>query len=139
MKRVLTIERFTRHSILVIFLVGMTSLGCGKSVPTGTVQGKVTLNGQPYDNAVVAFMCLDTGYVALADIQSEGAFVIAEPVPVGNYTVYLAPKADPGGGDEPRPVTIDQSIPDKYWNESSSDIKIDVKEGENDVAVELKN
>jgi len=28
-------------------------------------------------------------------------------------------------------VTIDTSLPDKYWNESMTDLSVDISEGEN--------
>lgn len=116
--------------------------GCTKTEPTGTVQGKVLLNDQPYADSSVVFLSPTTGEGASADIQPGGTFRLDKPLKVGKYTVYLAPKAvaPQGGAGEPMemPVTIDESVPDKYWNEASSDITIEVTEGENDVTVQLK-
>jgi hypothetical protein len=50
--------------------------------------------------------------------------------------MYLAPKVA-GATEEPTAVAIDQTVPTKYWNEASSDIKIDIVEGENNVSVPL--
>jgi len=111
--------------------------GCGSSKSTGTVKGSVTLGGAPYADAAVVFLSMDTGQGSSVDIQSGGSFELPEPIPTGTYTVYLAPKAAEAG-DQPKPVSIDQAVPDKYWNEAASDIKIEVKEGENSVTVELK-
>ncbi len=124
--------------MLTIALVAMLVAGCGKADPVGTVEGTVTLNGEPYSDAAVIFLSMATGQGGTADIGPGGSFKIANPLPVGTYTVYLAPKlGEPTG--EAQPVTIDQSVPDKYWNEAASDISIDVSEGPNSVQVQLEN
>ncbi len=85
-------------------------------------------------------MNLTSGDHGKAPIQTDGTFRIGKELPVGEYTVYLAPKST-GSGEkddgQPQAVTMDTSVPDKYWNEASSDIKIEVKEGKNDVVVKL--
>jgi hypothetical protein len=103
----------------------------------GTVQGTVTLDGAPYADAAVIFLSMETGQGASGDIQSGGTFSLSDPLPVGTYTVYLAPKAV-AETDQPSPVTMDRTVPEKYWNEAASDIKIDIQEGPNAVTVELK-
>ena len=114
-----------------------TFSGCDKSKPMGTVKGTVTLDGKPYADASVVFLSLKSGQASSADIQAGGTFQLPSPLPVDTYTVYLAPKAE-ATSDEPKPVKIDEGVPDKYWSEAASDIKIEVKEGENDVQVQLK-
>ncbi|MBC8873920.1 MAG: carboxypeptidase regulatory-like domain-containing protein [Planctomycetes bacterium] len=126
---------------LVVVAASLSSVvfvGCGKSTPEGTVQGKVTLDDAPYADATVVFLSLETGQAGSADIQSDGTFRVEAPLPVGTYVVYLAPKADEDMGEQPKPETIDQTVPDKYWDEGASDIKIEIHEGENDVPVPLK-
>ncbi len=114
--------------------------GCSPSVPMGTVSGTVTLNGQPYDDAAVMLLDLDSGQAAGADIQPGGSFKIADPLPVGTYKVYLAPPSQTEEEAEmAKPITIDTSVPDKYWNEASTDVTITVEEGENTAVVELKS
>jgi hypothetical protein len=134
---VFALQRLPVPLLVLSCLVFAATAGCGSSKPMGTVKGTVTLDGTPYAEAAVIFLSLTTGQAASADIQAGGAFELPAPLPTGTYTVYLAPKAA-GAADEPKPVSIDQAIPDKYWNEAASDIKIDVKDGENDVKVELK-
>lgn len=132
--------------VLALCLVSIVIIGCGTSDRTGTVQGKVTLDGASYSGASVVFINLETGKGGAAEIQSDGTFRIETPMPVGSYTVYLEPKAaaseptDPSvAGFESATSEIDESVPAKYWNEAESDIKIEVAEGTNDdVEIPLK-
>jgi hypothetical protein len=102
------------------------------------VHGKVLLNDAPYSDASVVFTCLDTGRGGVAPIQADGTFRIATPLPIGTYKVYLEPKAIEDEGEQPTPVYMSDEIPAKYQNETSSDISIEVVEGDNDVTVPLK-
>jgi len=121
--------------------------GCSESVPTGKVKGKVLFDGEPYSGAAVVFMNTSSGQGGTANIQPDGSFTIAEPIPVGKYVVYLAPEIPEADGTEsgeegaegPAPVYMhaDESVPAKYWNEADSDITCDITEGSNDVTVEL--
>jgi hypothetical protein len=131
-------SKFSLPALVVALLplLFVAIAGCGGGQPTGTVKGKVTFDGAPYTDASVIFLDMETGQAGSANIQAGGTFAIEKPLPVGTYTVYLAPKPVEQTA-EPVPVTIDETVPDKYWNEASSDIKIEVEEGENDVAVEL--
>ena len=135
-----------RHRLLsttmvggVILLAGilLSLAGCSKSEPLGTVQGKVTLNGQSYSNARLNFLGKGTGAASAAEIESNGAFRVETPMKVGTYTVFLAPKttADP---DHPSPSPgIDPKVPATCWNEATSLVKIEVKAGQNEVPIEL--
>ncbi len=139
-------KRFPSWAVLSVSLLSTVIIGCGTSVSTGTVQGKVTLDGAPYTGASVVFSSLETGQGGAAEIQSDGTFSIETPLPVGSYTVYLEPKAgasepvDPSvAGFESAGSEVDESVPSKYWSEAESDIKKDVAEGANDdVTIELK-
>ncbi len=127
--------------VAVASLSSIVLVGCGGTpTPAGTVQGNVTLSGAPYTNTetAVVFLSLETGQAGSADIQSDGTFQIETALPVGTYSVYLAPKVGEDTAEEPTPVTNDQAVPEKYWNEASSDISIEVVEGKNEgVTVQL--
>jgi hypothetical protein len=124
--------------VMAAGLLALVIAGCKKSAPTGNVQGKVLLNDAPYADAAVVFLSPTTGQGGTADIQPGGTFRLEQPLPVGKYTVFLAPKSGGAAEEEPKPVSIDQAVPDKYWNEASSDISVDVNEGENDFTIPLK-
>ncbi|WP_166827524.1 carboxypeptidase regulatory-like domain-containing protein [Thalassoroseus pseudoceratinae] len=115
--------------------------GCSSGPATGTVEGTVTLDGEPYEKGIVNLIDLQTGQAGNAEISTGGKFSISEPIQVGTYSVFVTPVAPPmpTDGSPPPPVVVDQSIPDKYRNESMTDIKVEVKEGSNTVAVEMKS
>ncbi len=131
---------FVCLSALLLGLLGLLAGGCGDSTgPTGTVQGKVLLGETPYTDASVVLLDPQTGQAGSADIQPDGSFTISTPLPTGTYTAFLAPESageTPNG--QPQPVTIDESVPEKYWNESTSDIQVEVNEGMNNVTIQLK-
>ena len=131
-------NRLLSSTVVVLSVLSVVFVGCGKSDPTGTVHGNVTLNGEPYSDAAVAFTSLDTGRGGIAQIQDDGSFRIETPLLVGTYKVYLEPKAlEVEETAQPQPIRMSDEIPAKYWDESSSDISIEVVEGDNEVTVPL--
>ena len=127
--------------IVLTLLCGSVILaaGCSSKPQTGTVTGTVKYDGKPYSNAGVMFLSLETGNGSGGDIQPDGSYSQADPIVVGTYTVYLAPKApDLKPGEQPPAAYMDKTVPEKYWSEASSDIKIDVKEGPNVVPLDIK-
>lgn len=128
--------RSTQGTALSMVLLIVFCLGCSQEDPKGTVKGKVEYNGKPYTEAAVCFVDLTSGMAASDNIEDDGTFQL-EPLPLGTYKVYLAPKiGDPLA--EAKPVKIDNSIPSKYWNESATDISHEVTAGINEMTVELK-
>ncbi len=127
----------TTFSLLGLLLI---TAGCSKGNPTGTVSGTVTVKGKAYTDASVMFVSLTTGHGAGGDIDGSGKYKLSDPIPVGQYTAYFAPKSIPPdqGTAAPVPVHMDKAVAQKYWSESSSDLKFDVKEGPNDIAIEIK-
>ncbi|WP_146393000.1 carboxypeptidase-like regulatory domain-containing protein [Allorhodopirellula solitaria] len=113
------------------------SVGCSQAPPVGTVEGTVTLNGKPYDDAAVMFLDATTGQAAGTDIEDGGQFRLKESIPTGTYSVYLAPRTVPMEEGSPEAVKIDKSVPEKYWNEATTDVQAVVNEGENSVTIEL--
>lgn len=129
--------------LLCASVVVLLSVGCSSGEPpkpSGTVSGTVALNGQPYTDAAVVFFSLQTGQAASANIGEDGKYRILNPLWVGTYQVYLAPKLEENLEQaEAKPVYMDQSIPEKYYNETTTDIICTLIEGQNSFAVELKD
>jgi hypothetical protein len=133
------IRRLPGLPMVLACLVTALLFGCGKTTPTGSVKGKVTLDGAPYTEGAVVFISPDSGQAGTADIQSDGSFTIQTPLPVGSYKVFIAPKSAgaEAGGDEPVEESLKEPVPDKYLTESTTDIVIDITEGDNDVTVAM--
>lgn len=111
--------------------------GCGSSKPTGTVSGKVTFQGEPITEGEVLLVSDDKTNGGTAKLDSSGTFKISQPVPVGNYTVCVTPPPLEMA-DDPSQVQPPQSkIPDRYYSELTSDLKREIKEGENMLEIEL--
>lgn len=130
-----------RLGLLAIIAVALFLVvpGCGqKSKPKGSVAGKVTLNGQPYGDASIVFLNSGTGQGGSVNLNPDGSFQLPQKLEVGTYIVYLAPKAEEDPAAEPKPVSIDKTVPEKYWNEATSDIRVEVKAGSNNFPIELK-
>jgi hypothetical protein len=125
---------------LVVCAAGAALAGCSSEseFPMGHLSGVVLIDAEPFDlDADLMFFDPSTGQAVSAAIKEHGDFEVAEPVRVGTYTVYLAPKASLAEGAEPAPVTIDSTLPDKYWNEATSDLKVTVSEGGEDKKVSI--
>jgi hypothetical protein len=74
-------------------LVVMT-VGCGGGEATGTVKGKVTLDGEAFGGVSMILVSPKSGKGGNANVQSDGTFTIENPLPVDDYTVYMAPQSD---------------------------------------------
>ena len=134
-------RRLTLVQVVLACFVAVSFVGCAKTDPTGLVAGKVTLDDVPYAaDSSVMFMSRETGQAGTADIQPDGTFSLTTPLPVGSYVVFIGPKSatTEDGSEEPSEEKIDPSLPTKYLNEVTTDIKIEIVEGPNDVVVPLK-
>jgi len=129
-------------------------IGCSSEGPQGTVSGTVTLNGEPVKEGLVSFMS-SQGHASQGKIAAGGAYTLETPLPPGEYMVSVGPPPiteAPGGlmpgqeGKESDPASHyaaqsapqQSDIPTDYWNEVTSGLKVTVKEGANQVPIELK-
>ncbi len=98
------------------------------------------MDGESYGgDAAVTFMSPDTGQAGAGNVQPDGTFALKKPLQVGSYVVFVGPKVSESadGTMEPGDEKFDDSLPEKYRSEATSDIKIDITEGQNDVTVPL--
>ena len=131
-------DKLTRF--LLIALTALPFLGCTKTTPTGTVKGTVQVKGKPYTEAAVMIVSLATGHGGTAEIDAQGNYELKTPVPTGEYSVYFAPKEIPAAAATaaPLPMVQDKKIPDKYWDEAGTDLKVTIKEGVTEFPIDIK-
>jgi hypothetical protein len=115
--------------------------GCAGS--EATVTGKVTIDGEPAKSGTVTFYADGTGPAATGNIESDGRYSLStgtdKGLPAGSYIAAVAvveviQPADPRS--EPIPKLLS---PEKYQVPATSDLKVEVKPGANDVPLELKS
>lgn len=138
MRMLQVIRRRTLECLLLT--VSVWGVGCGDAaIPTGSVSGTLEANGEPKGDVQLILLSLETGQGGSADVSPDGSFDFPQEIQVGNYVAYLAPKAaEPSADGQPASVSMDTKIPDKYWNESTSDLSVEVKEGENKVGLVIE-
>jgi hypothetical protein len=105
--------------------------GCGSpALPTGSVSGKVTYNGQPLTAGVVTFINEKAGIGASSEIDASGSYRVAS-IRTGEYNGAIhrqPPKPEsPKQDAEARKL----NIPDKYQAPQTSGLTATVKEGKN--------
>jgi hypothetical protein len=150
---------FAKSLRLALFGV-LAVVGCGgdSKGPTGTISGKLTVNGQPAPAKTQVFFLSNTGDATSAEVAGDGTFTIMG-VTVGSYQVSIKPPAatsenvspeeamrmmygtEPGGkGSNPNAFASEGAvkIPEKYTSFADSGITFEVKEGVNDFALDLK-
>jgi hypothetical protein len=109
------------------------------------VHGKVTLNGQPLSEGQVNFYSGTTGVGSDVSVKPDGTYALPQPIAVGDYVIYVTPPVpvpDDPGPDAPAAPSVEHKgpravIPGRYRTEATSPLKSTVKEGANEIAIEL--
>lgn len=131
-----------RFGMFCLLLLGVLLTGCQpkEELPiTGLVSGNVTFNGKPVAAGVISFENKQDGVGATAKI-ADGKFTFDGGVSAGHYQVTVSPpQAEPPPLNAP-PQAPQQynDIPAKYRSSSTSDLTVDIVEGENKVDFALK-
>ena len=116
--------------LFVLFSIPIATLGCGDSLKLGTVQGTVTLDGQPLAGVMVQFHSDAGGRPGSGVTGSDGKYELIygngrEGTLVGPSKVEITTVWPHGAPEEGESETI----PAKY--NSNSTLKRDVLEGDN--------
>ena len=112
--------------------------GCGESgPPTGTVSGRLTIGGAaPPEPVLINFINSTIGQGSSATTNPDGTYALAQPLHVGEYTVYFERIVEASG-----PVSTAQEqlsvVPKAYRTEQSSPLKKTVNEGDNTIDLEV--
>jgi hypothetical protein len=128
-------------SASVLFLA---AAGCGPNA--ARVSGTVTLDGQPLTTGNVSFHPDgDSGAPAYGQIDAQGRYSLSTGsdagLPPGKYVAVVVATKDPpkpydATGAEIPPIPI---TPAKYSQVSTSDLRVDVKSGQNDIPLALQS
>lgn len=100
-----------------------------KPANNATVSGTVTLDGKPVSGANVGFFSMQFGMAGHTTLDKEGNFKLPDPIAPGDYQIYFLT-------DNGQPL---RGMPAKYMSETSSDHSVSVKEGENQLVIEIKS
>ncbi len=129
---------------LLAIVVISTVAGC--SGAAASVSGTVTLDGQPLTTGNVSFYPDgDVGAPAYGQIDAQGRYSLKTGseagLAPGGYTVVVLATKDPpepydktGAENPPIPIT-----PGKYGRVETSDLKVQVKAGGNDIPLALQS
>ena len=133
------------------FLGLLTCTGCGKSVPSGTVTGKVLLEGKPVPAGCTVSFVSDK-FTAAGKVGTDGSYTLLDAgkpnIFAATYKVSVASPAQRmsdadydklmtagGTGAAAPPPAV---IPEKFQNPATSGLSYPVKEGLNTIDIDLK-
>ena len=120
----------------IVVVLGLA--GCGSN-GRSTVEGMVTLNGQPIESGAMSFRPLDGKTPTVGCFITAGCFRLQ--VPIGSMRVEITAMEKSGKGvstAQGAPVEVDlvtEAIPERY--NAKSELVIDVKQGVNRVTYAL--
>ncbi len=130
-----------RFCLSLLLVVPLGLLGCGDGVSKGTVNGTVSLDGQPLKEGVVNFEAVDGKSGSSSAAIKDGAFTAS--VPTAEMKVMFSASKVLGKKkmyDTPDSPTVDETvelIPAKY--NTSSTLKLTVKSGTQSEKYELQS
>jgi hypothetical protein len=115
-------------TLAALALVLASAGGCGPAKQeaaeaTAQASGSVAVNGKAVREGTVGFFSLGSGASGQASLDKAGKFQLESPLPPGEYTVYLSGASN---------------VPEKFQSETSSDYRVTLKEGANDLTIDLK-
>lgn len=131
--------------ILLVAIVVCALTGCGSGEVRGRIAGKVTFQGTPLSEGLVFFSNNDKGIHMSGEVKSDGAYEIITAkgagLPLGIYQVRVRPPLEPLptgamlGAPKPKEHP---NIPEKYREYETSDLTLTVKEGQNQLDIDMK-
>tara|TARA_R110002095_G_scaffold190094_2_gene167789 strand:- start:4087 stop:4488 length:402 start_codon:yes stop_codon:yes gene_type:complete len=133
---------------VVVLFVCLTAIGCGGAntdLPsTAPVTGRVTYQDQPVSNGLVTFHPANGSKPASGQTGKNGDFTLStfergDGAIFGKHKVTIVAYQE---GQDVSIVSADKlayAVPKKYVNEATTSLEAEVKEGTNDIVLELKD
>ncbi len=126
---------------VLIVLLCAPFVGCSSSTTHGTVQGTVTLDGQPLREGVVRFVPLNGSSQTASAAIEEGEFTAT--VPTGLARIECSAPMVTGKqkmydtADSPEVDIVGELLPERY--NVRSELQLEVHAGKQDYALELSS
>jgi hypothetical protein len=112
--------------------------GCGSS-HDASITGHVTLDGSPLTSGTVTFHPAAGGAIAYGQIDSQGNYAVKtgreSGLTPGSYVVTVVATGEPSKGMDESPGEL--LTPARYGSVEESDLKFEVKAGENTIDIPL--
>ncbi len=127
------------RSVVAGFLALAFLSGCGpKGPPMGTVSGKLLIAGAgPKEPTRVTFINNSIGQGAGATVGDDGGYKLDLPLPPAEYKVFVSKILADTGGPVSTAKELLMSVPKEFRNEDTTPLKYQVKEGPNDINIEI--
>lgn len=124
---------------LLLVCGAVLTVGCGGEAapPTGTVSGTIAFKKPTAAQLDLMIIDPQTGKAASTQVGPEGEFSFGSPMLVGEYIAYFAPQMDPNV-QQAVAVKIDRTIPEMYWNEIQSPLRVSISEGSNTASLQVE-
>ena len=122
---------------LILFALVPGTSGCGDGKHYGKVSGQVLRQGKPVTGVEVNIDSRETGTGAQATVDDQGRFVFPVSLEAGTYTLFVTPEVPAHPQFAPARKIVTPSFPRKYRDAKSSGLSVLVKEGKNDVLLDL--
>lgn len=135
--------RTVRARAACIFAVVALLAGCDSGPPTGDVSGTASYEGVPIAEGSITFFPEDGKGPTAGDVIVDGKYSVKK-VPVGIAKVQISSSKEVGKKkvyDAPNspemPVKIDP-LPEKYKDPINTELRFDVRPGQNEKVWDLK-
>jgi len=132
----ITFPRLPRALGALLLLAALVLVGC-KGKPMGSVSGTVKRQGKPVPIGSIQFINSEKGSGASGQLDSNGNYTLEGQIEAGTYKVYLqapVPEQLPPGKASKRPPF---DVPPKYQDPAQTPFTKEVKEGKNEVNLDL--
>lgn len=134
-----------RSTVAVLLLVGALS-GCGSKdpFPLAPVHGTVTYKGKPVELGRVVFVPAKgtPGPQAIGKIEPDGSFRMTtanlDGAAIGQHVVTVHCRREPTPEEARKLVITESLIPLQYASEDGSPLSVQVKDGWNELPIELE-
>ena len=116
--------------------------GCGGSDLAG-VSGLVKLDGKPIEGGSVTFSPADQGALAYSSVNPDGTYELQSAgakkgVKPGDYVATVSyRKGQPSSGMTIAQIEALELVPIRYTTPATSDLRVTVAEGDNEINLEM--